>query len=374
MPTPWERDLEATRAKLTAWLATRLPKTTDISVGDLAAPSASGFSNETLLFDLHWREDGEAREEALVIRIQPTGFQVFPSYDLGLQFKTMQLLAATEVPVPKMRWLEEEDLDLLGAAFYVMEQVPGRVPPDNPPYHQAGWVTEATPDERRAIWLNCFEAMAKIHRIDPHQAGFDFLDQPELGANGLDQEIARYEEFLAWAARGAPQPTTEAALAWLKANKPKDEPEGLVWGDARIGNIIYQGTTPAAVIDWEMVRIGSPEMDIAWAIFLDRHHSEGIQAARLEGFPSYEETLAHYEQHSGHRVKHLEYYLVFAGFRFAVIMIRIAQQLLEYGIMDAEQSATFEVNNTVTNLLAKILDLPSPGGPGTGFDGGSDED
>jgi aminoglycoside phosphotransferase (APT) family kinase protein len=371
MPTPWQRDLADTGAKLTSWLATRLPRASGLEVANLAAPSASGFSNETLLFDLGWREDGEAHAAALVIRIQPTGFQIFPSYDLGLQFKTMQLLAATDVPVPKLRWIEQDDLDLFGAAFYVMEQVPGRVPPDNPPYHQAGWVTEITPEERRAIWLGCFEAMAKIHRIDPRAAGFDFLDQSELGANGLDQEIAHYEKFLAWAARGAPQPTAEAALAWLKANKPKDEPEGLVWGDARIGNIIYQGTTPAAVLDWEMARIGSPEMDVAWAIFLDRHHSEGIQTPRLEGFPSYDETLAHYEKHSGHRVKHFEYYQVFAGFRFAVIMIRIAQQLHRYGIMTAEQSAGFERNNTVTNLLAKLLDLPSPGGAAASFDGGN---
>jgi aminoglycoside phosphotransferase (APT) family kinase protein len=62
-----------------------------------------------------------------------------------------------------------------------------------------------------------------------------------------------------------------------------------------------------------MVCTGSPEMDVAWAIFLDRHHSEGINTPRLPGFPSYEETLAHYEKHSGHVVNHLHYYEVFAG-------------------------------------------------------------
>jgi len=366
MPTPWERDLEDTREKLTVWLATRLPNASGIEVSNLAAPSSSGFSNETLLFDLAWREDGRTREEALVIRIQPTGFQVFPAYDLGLQFKTMQLLAATDVPVPKMYWLEEANRDLFGASFYVMGQVKGRVPSDNPPYHQSGWMTEATPEERAAIWMGCFEAMAKIHRLDHRAVGFGFLDRPELGASGLDQQIAHYEKYLAWAARGRPQPTTVAALAWVKENRPKEEHTSLVWGDARIGNIIYQGTTPAAVIDWEMVCTGSPEMDVAWAIFLDRHHSEGINTPRLAGFPSYDETIAHYEKHSGHSVN---YYQVFAGFRFAVVMIRIAQQLLEYGLMDAEASAVFELNNTVTNLLAKLLDLPSPGATTDSFAG-----
>jgi len=367
MPTPWERDLEETRDRLTTWLARKLPDASDIEVANLAAPASSGFSNETLLFDLRWREAGETREEALVVRIQPTGFQIFPAYDLGLQFETMKLLAATDVPVPKMFWIEEEDLDLFGAAFYVMGQVKGRVPSDNPPYHQAGWLTEATPEERAEIWFGCFEAMAKIHRLDHRAVGFGFLERPDLGDTALDQQIAQYEKYLAWAARGRSQPTTEAALAWLRANRPKDEPTTLVWGDARIGNIIYRGTTPAAVIDWEMVTTGSPEMDVAWAIFLDRHHSEGINTPRLPGFPSYDETLAYYEKHSGFRVKNLHYYQIFAGFRFAVIMIRIAQQLLEYGIMDAEASARFELDNTVTNLLAKLLGLPAPGEITDGF-------
>ena len=369
MPTPWERDLELARAQLTRWLRGKLPDATEIEVSNLAAPSSSGFSNETLLFDLTWREDGQAHEEALVIRIQPTGFPIFPAYDLGLQFKTMKLLAETDVPVPKMVWLEEENRDLFGSSFYVMGQVKGRVPPDNPPYHQSGWMTEATPEERTAIWLGCFEAMARIHRLDYRAVGFGFLDRPDLGATGLAAMIARYEKYLSWAARGRPQPTTEAALAWVKENQPKGEPTSLVWGDARIGNIIYQETTPAAVIDWEMVCTGSPEMDLGWAIFLDRHHSEGINTPRLPGFPSYDETLAHYEKHSGHNVKHLHYYQVFAGFRFAVIMIRIAQQLLAYEILDAEASARFEVDNTVTNLLAKLLDLPAPGVARDSFSG-----
>jgi aminoglycoside phosphotransferase (APT) family kinase protein len=133
-----------------------------------------------------------------------------------------------------------------------------------------------------------------------------------------------------------------------------------VWGDARIGNIIFDGTRVAAVLDWEMVTVGSPEKDLAWAIFLDRHHSEGLGVPRLPGFPSYEEALAHYEALSGHRVRHLHYYQVFAGFRFAVVMMRIAQQLAHYGMMTAEQSRAMEQNNTVTQLTAKLLGMPPP--------------
>ena len=74
--------------------------------------------------------------------------------------------------------------------------------------------------------------------------------------------------------------------------------------------------------------------------------------------------LAHYEERSGFPVRHLHYYQVFAGFRFGGIMIRLAQQMGKYGVMDADASRAFELDNTVTRLLASLLDLPAPGQPG----------
>jgi aminoglycoside phosphotransferase (APT) family kinase protein len=241
-----------------------------------------------------------------------------------------------------------------------MARVLGRVPTDQPPYHSGGWMHDITPQERREIWLGGFECMARIHRVDVDATGFGFLRRPQLGETGLDQELAYYKNFLEWASAGREQPVAEAALAWLEKNRPQDERDGLVWGDARIGNIIYDGTRPVAVLDWEMVTIGSPEKDLAWGIFLDRHHSEGIETPRLEGFPSYEESVAYYEECSGHTVRHLDYYQVFAGFRFSAVMMRIAQQMVHYEVMDAEQGRQFELSNTVTRLLAKLLGVPQP--------------
>jgi aminoglycoside phosphotransferase (APT) family kinase protein len=361
MPTPWQRDLERDRDRLTQWLEARLPDARKLRVSELRAPQTSGFSNDTLLFDLAYEQDGDGRRQALVVRIQPTGFQVFPDYDMGLQFRTMQLLARTDVPVPEVYWLEADDHDLLGAPFYVMAQVRGRVPPDNPPYHVDGWVTEATPAEREAIWLAGFECMARIHRLDYEAVGFGFLDDPARGATPLDQQLAYYDRFLHWAARGREHPTVEAAFDWLKKHRPSGEPTVLSWGDARIGNIIFDGTRPAAVLDWEMVCLGSPEQDVAWQIFLDRHHSEGVEHPRLPGFPSYEDTLDYYSKLSGFAVKNLHYYQVFAGFRFAVIMMRLAQQMAEYGVMTADAARAFELDNIVTRLLARLLGLPAPG-------------
>ncbi len=101
--------------------------------------------------------------------------------------------------------------------------------------------------------------------------------------------------------------------------------------------------------------------DVAWSIFIDRHHSEGLGVPRLEGFPSYEDTLAYYGERSGLPTDHLHYYQVYAGFRFGVIMTRIAQQMVHYEVMTEEQGRQMEINNTVTRLTAKIMEIPPPG-------------
>ena len=360
MPTPWQRDLEGDRERLATWLAARIPDASDLRLSELRAPQNSGFSNDTLLFEASFARAGSTHHEALVARIRPTGFQVFPEYDMALQFRTLELLAGTDVPVPRPRWLEQRDASVLGAPFYVMDQVRGRVPPDNPPYHVTGWVTELSPEERAALWWGGIECMAKIHRLDWRAVGFGFLERPERGETALDQQLAYYSEFLRWAADGRAQPTAEAAFAWLAKHRPPGERTVLSWGDARIGNILFDGTKPVAVLDWEMVGLGSPEMDLAWALFLDEHHSSGIGQPRLAGFPSVEETVERYQQLTGFPIRHLHYYRVFAGFRFAVVMMRIAQQCLEYGVMDEATARAFERNNTVTRLLARLLELPEP--------------
>ncbi len=360
MPTPWQRDLARDRERLAGWLAARIPGAENLRLSELRAPQSSGFSNDTLLFEAEYSRDGRAQREALVARIQPTGFQVFPEYDMGLQFRTLELLAPTEVPVPRPRSLEARDASVLGAPFYVMDQVPGRVPPDNPPYHVAGWVVEISPEERAALWWGGLECIAKIHRLDWRAVGFGFLDRPDRGATALEQQLAYYGDYLRWAAGGREQPTVEAAFAWLRKHAPSGEPTVLSWGDARIGNILFDGTRPAAVLDWEMVGLGSPEMDLAWQIFLDKHHSLGIGQPRLAGFPSYEATALRYQELTGFAIRHLHYYEVFAGFRFGVIMLRLAQQMSTYGLLDQATGRAFERNNTVTRLLAQLLDLPEP--------------
>jgi aminoglycoside phosphotransferase (APT) family kinase protein len=365
MAIPDQRDVEVSRTALTHWLAGKLEGAEDVCLPEFATPSsATGFSSETLLFTVTWTADGRPQRRDLVARVAPIAFQIFPEPRFPEQYRLMRLLAdETEIPVPPVHWYEP-DASILGAPFFVMDRIDGQVPSDVPPYHADGWLTTASPAERGRIWWNGLDMLARIHRLDVDALGLRFLDSPEWGRTGIDQQLGYYDSYLTWANPGS-NPVAEAALAWLRENQPEETgPPALLWGDARIGNIIFSAGVPQAVLDWEMATLGQPEEDLAWFLYLDRHHSEGIGAERLEGFPSTVETVEAYERLLGRPMRNLRYYEVFAGFRFAVAMARIGQLLIHYGMVPPDSD--FPVNNTATSLLATVLGLPSPGAGSVG--------
>ncbi|MGH7822685.1 MAG: phosphotransferase, partial [Candidatus Binatia bacterium] len=139
------RDLDDAARKLRPWLSARLSNAKDLRIEGACAPPSTGFSNETLLFDARWSEDGIERSQGFVARIKATGFQVFPEYDIGRQYRVLEALGPTDVPVPHVYGFEPDER-LLGAPFFVMERIDGEIPPDAPTYHMAGWLTEASPE------------------------------------------------------------------------------------------------------------------------------------------------------------------------------------------------------------------------------------
>ena len=145
-------------------------------------------------------QDGERRERGLVVRIQPTGYQVFPEYDLGRQFETMRLLAKTDVPVPEILWTEDTG-DVLGQPFYVMGRVDGLVPSDNPPFFSEGWVHDADPDEQdnrlrdeRAVTAR-LDALLDEHlqQMPPIDVGTELSPEVRRKLEALGYSVSRYD-------------------------------------------------------------------------------------------------------------------------------------------------------------------------------------
>jgi aminoglycoside phosphotransferase (APT) family kinase protein len=353
MPQPIGRDIDDTRIKLTRWLEQRLPEAKELAVENLRGPGTTGFSSDTLMFDLHWRQAGEPTSREGVLRLEPTDdFQLFPEYDVGLQFDVMEAMAKTKVPVPEMLWIER-DAALMGAPFYVMERLDGQVPSDSPPYHTAGWIFDATPEQREKLWLGGIDAMAEVHKLDWRSPEFACVPQPPKGTPPLQAQLQYWDRFVGWGMGRENHPLLDQALDWLRANAPEDDQVGICWGDARISNQIFRDFEPIAVIDWEMVFIGNPVADIAWYISLDRCFTEGLGLPRLEGMPDQATSIAHWEQRSGLSSEHFAYYNVFAGLRFAAIMARLFLRMKHYEVMP--QEATADRDNLATNVLKLVL-------------------
>ncbi|MBJ8345199.1 phosphotransferase family protein [Antrihabitans sp. YC2-6] len=359
--------IAAARA-LESWLATKLPDASDIAVTDVTTPEAAGMSAETLLFDAAWTTGGDRFTHNFVARVAPSTPGIFPSYQLEKEFAVIDaLFRRTAVPMPQA-WWSESDTSIFGGPFLVLSRVDGRIAADDPPFTAAGWVADLSAADRRRLIENSLTGMAAIHAADWRTIGLEFLE-PDAATSRIDQQIHTWRAYFDWARAGEANPTIEAGFRWLEANRPKTEgPTVLNWGDARLGNqIIADDLTVAATLDWEMVDLGTREMDLAWWIFILRHHTEGIGVPVPEGIPSRAEIVASYERVSGHVVVDLDYYEVFAAVRLAAIMHRAGNLMIELGFLPPD--APMRLNNPASQLLAKLIGQDAPSGDAQTFIG-----
>ena len=362
-------DEASTTQALTAWLAGKLPAAQDVAVTDLLIPQSAGMSMTTILFNASWTEQGAAVTLALVARVAPPEPGVFMDPDLEKEFTLMKILGEnTSLAVPKARWYEG-DRSVLGAEFLIVDRAYGDVPADDPPYVVEGWVLDLEPGRRGALYDHAVEVVNTVQSTDWQALGLgSLLDKPQYGAPGLDQQIGYWEAVYSWASRdGRSSPTVEAALEWAKANKPQGEQLVLNWGDARIGNIMYNSKDLAveAVLDWEMAAIASPEMELGWLILMVRYYSEGIGLPIPEGLPTGAELVAAWEQATGRTARHVAYYEAFAALRMSILMVRAGNMLIAAGAFPPEHP--MPISNPASQILAKMLELPAPQGESASF-------
>jgi aminoglycoside phosphotransferase (APT) family kinase protein len=104
-------------------------------------------------------------------------------------------------------------------------------------------------------WDVVAELAAAIHRI------------PTADVGALDGSATRRAHVEGWVASLADvrAPETTAALDWVRAHLPPDEPSVLVHGDLLGQNILLApgDPRPLGVIDWEYARLGDPAYDLA---------------------------------------------------------------------------------------------------------------
>ena len=360
------RDPAVLREQLTDWFRSRLPADADPEVSEVAKPSGTGMSSETLLFDVTATSDGERATQGYAARLAPADVDhpVFPSYDLELQYRCLRLVREhSTVPVPTAPWWEP-DPAALGSPFFVMERVEGVVASDNPPYVFGGWVVDAGPEGRRRLEEGVVDVLAGLHAIDVERADTGFLDRPEHGVTPLDQHLGYQRWYYDWARGDRDFTQIDRAFAWLEANRPEDEgPTVLNWGDARLGNTMFRDGVPVAVLDWEMAALGAPEVDLAWAVHLHDFFKDlavRFEVDPLEDFFPRERVIATYQDRAGREVRTYDYYEVFAAIRYSIVSIRTGETSVATGTLPApEHHDGLIMNGPILERLLDRLGAPA---------------
>lgn len=332
------RDPEVLRAALEAWLGEHLP---GVRVSQLDTPG-NGMSSETVLFDAT-SEDGTV--EQLVARIAPPddAVPVFDHYDLAAQFHLLRLVANhSTVPVPTTRWLCT-DTSVLGGEFFVLDRAHGSVPPDVMPYTMDGFVLDATPADRRRLQDAAVDVLADLHSIDPERVDLSGTGlHIDRSATALRRHVDAWHRYANWVRRGRTIPLLDDAERWLEAHWPGEADARapvISWGDARIGNIMFERFAPTAVLDWEMADIGPRELDVGWMTFMHTFFQDITVELGLAGLPDMlrlDDVVARYESTSGIALYDMAWFVTFAAYRHAALMVRLNDRRVHFG--EAEPS------------------------------------
>lgn len=270
-----------------------------------------------------------------VLRKKPPGDLLKSAHAIEREYRVMQALGDSAVPVPKMRVLCEDE-SVIGTAFFVMDHVEGRIFWDPA-------LPALTERDRAAIYDEMNRVLAALHTVDHGVAGLGDFGRP---GNYFTRQLARWTGQYR-ASETATLPDMNALIAWLEANLPPDDGRAsLVHGDYRIDNMIFDAANPrlVAVLDWELSTIGHPFADLAYQCMQWRLPNGGTMRglAGIEreslGIPGEDAYVAAYEARTGANVRqHWTFYLAFSFFRLAAILQGVLKRALSGNASNPEK-------------------------------------
>jgi aminoglycoside phosphotransferase (APT) family kinase protein len=345
------------REILNSWLPHRLaPDGTDFEISDFSAPDA-GYSGKTVFLTASWTgPDGDRVRTDLVLRMQATDHQLFTTPDAPRQAEIMRRLGHTTpaVAVPEIV-LVERDASVLGAPFYLMRRVAGRTPSDVPSWHKRGWTTELSAADRELLVDNAIQSLVTLHQIDDPEVLDHLRGDPATGTTSLQRYLDNLLGWYEWARAdlvvGAE--VLEHAFEVITTRAPDTDREGVVWGDARVGNMSFaDDMTVAALFDWETATTGPPEIDLGWWLMFERFLCEALGFTRLPGVPDDNETIRRYLQFGGTIDGDMAYYKLVAAFVLSLINNRLAVLLARDGL---DVAVAHSYPTTVVGLVEEYL-------------------
>ena len=273
-----------------------------------------GHSNETLF--LTWGE------RDLVLRRPPPGETAETAHDVLREYRVMDALQGTDVPLPETV-LACEDESVIGGEFYLMERLAGDVIRGEEPERFA------VPEHRDRIGTELVETLAAIHSVDLDAVGLTEFGRPE---GFTERQVERWGKQIDWATGTTGEvrevPELDRVGEWLAANVPAEYPQTLVHGDYKLDNVLFGPETPpeiAGVMDWELSALGDPFTDLGWTLSFWHDPDDPPPAIpdlyptfmAREGYPTRDELVERYEAATGYAFDHDRFYRTLAVYKMA---------------------------------------------------------
>ncbi len=321
----------------------------------------AGSSNLTYLITIG--------DDEFVLRRPPFGNTVKTAHDMGREFKVLSKLSKVYAPAPKPL-LYCNDMSIIGSEFYLMERRKGLIIRGRSPIAEARTSVraksrveqeeslESSQDLRIKVCKSFINNLADLHDLDYAAAGLNDLGKPEgYTRRQVEGWTKRYS-----AAKTDEHAELESAIKWLKENIPAGSGASLVHNDYKFDNIILDPedlTHITAVLDWEMVTIGDPLMDLGTTLGYWMAFDAGDEMLNMPFNPrvlmeniSRQELADMYAARSGRDISNILFYYVFGTFKIAVI----AQQIYARYVKGFTRDARFVNFDRFVATLGRIAD------------------
>jgi aminoglycoside phosphotransferase (APT) family kinase protein len=260
-------------------------------------------------------------DERCVIRIPPPSAPANRDDGIRREWRIIEALDGTDVPHTRAVAMCE-DASVLGRPFYLMGLVDGWSPMSMGDHWPAPFDTDL--EARGGLAYQLVSGIALLSKVDWRAKGLDDLGRPD---GFHERQVDRWTAFLE-RIKGRELPGFDVAAAWLRAHRPIDYIPGIMHGDYQFANVMFHHGAPArlaAIVDWEMGTIGDPKLDLAWVVQSWPADTDAADAARssyvdMRGMPSRDQVLARYSEVSGRQVDDIDYYVILAKWKLAIVL------------------------------------------------------
>jgi aminoglycoside phosphotransferase (APT) family kinase protein len=275
-----------------------------------------GQSNPTYRLDTPGR--------SYVMRRKPFGKLLPSAHAVDREYRVITALQKQGFPAAMTYGLCMDD-GVIGAAFYVMQMVEGRVFWDQT-------LPAVAREERRPIYEAEILTLAKLHSYDPEKIGLGDYGRPgNYFARQVDRWTKQYR-----ASETEKIDEVERLIDWLPKTVPQQERVSVVHGDYRLDNMIFAPDKPQvlAVLDWELSTLGDPLADFSY-LLMQWIMSSGGGRTGLVGsdlpalnIPTLEEAVEIYCKATGRpEIPDLNWYFAYNLFRLTGILQGIAGRI-----------------------------------------------